>query len=25
VCVFRPVEVAESFYDPHPSLRFSGR
>jgi hypothetical protein len=25
VCVFRPIEVAESFCDPPPSLRFSGR
>jgi hypothetical protein len=23
-CVFRPVEAAESFCDPPPSLRFSG-
>jgi hypothetical protein len=25
LCVFRPAEVAESFCDPPPSLRFSGR
>jgi hypothetical protein len=25
VCVFRPTEVVESFCDPLPSLRFSGR
>jgi hypothetical protein len=25
LCVFRPAEAAESFYDPPPSLRFSGR
>jgi hypothetical protein len=25
LCIFRPAEVLESFCDPPPSLRFSGR